>query len=206
MEKDLFSYNTDISKNAYLNWRTDKLDISYDLYVLAECFADSAEILMKEIIKNNCDKKADSIIFPILYAIDQSIELYLKAIIRTIESINGCVHNYTTHDIQSLLNEMLSLIKKKELKTKGLNKHITPVNKYINELYAKIKVKKEGRDNLNIDFARYPIDTAGEPHFYVTEEDNVVIDVENLMLRYKNIKECLESIYYLYENEKEGLV
>ncbi len=201
MCKKIFSYNTDISKNAYLNWRTRKDDIPNDMYVLAEGFAKAAELLIQQILENNRDKKADSIIFPILYSIDQSIELFLKAIIREIEILNGSqISNYTTHDIQSLLQRMLALIKKREAKTKGLQKHIAPVCSYIEELYALIKTTNaDGKHIINIDFARYPIDTAGDPHFYVTANENVVIDIVNLQTRFQDIKSCLESFFYEYE-------
>ncbi len=48
MEKDIFSYNLDISNNAYLNWRTDKTDQAHNLYVLSYSFADAAEIFIMQ--------------------------------------------------------------------------------------------------------------------------------------------------------------
>ena len=207
MQKKLFSYNVDISKNAYLNWRTSKEDVAKDLEVLAEGFATAALLLINKALEDNSDKKADIIIFPILYSIDQSVEVYLKAIIRMIETLNGgAVNSYTTHDIQSLLNTTLGMMKKREATTKGLSKHIEPLKKYIDELYALIKVKdQDGKETLNIDFARYPIDTVGEPHFYVKDSKNVVIDVENLLHRFEEIKDCLSSLCSYYENQLEGV-
>ena len=206
MNKAIFSYNSDISKNAYLNWRTCSTDVSYNLFILAEGFSSAADILIGRIIKENREKIADLIIFPILYAIDQSIELYLKAIIRIIEELNGCgVSNYKTHDIQNLLKTMISLIQKNEASTKDLSKHLKPVETYIDELYGLIKTEDaKGKSALSIDFARYPIDTAGNPHFYVKSMENVVIDIENLAARNVEIKESLEAIYCRFENKEEG--
>lgn len=203
---DIFDYNIDISKNAYLNWRIDKNDQAYNLWVLAEGFANAAVIMMDAILEDNKDKKADSIIMPILYSIDQSIEVYMKSIIRLIEELNGeQICNYTSHDIADLKNIMVSKIEKKETKTKGLKKHLSPVTEYIDELYARIRTRDEkGRTIANIDFARYPMDVDGKPHFYVAASDNVVINVENLKGKFIAIRKSLCGIYMMYEAEKEN--
>lgn len=207
MEKPIFSCNVDISKNAYLNWRTSKEDIPRDLFVLGESFADAAIILMNRILEDNSDKKADSIVLPILYNIDQSVELYLKAIIREIETLLGDnISNYVKHDIKKLLNTMRGLIAKKDIKTKGLEACIQPLESYIDELYQKIATfDNKGKEKANMDFARYPIDTDGNLHFYVAEIENVVVDIENLQSRYMQIKDCLEGIFLKYESELENI-
>lgn len=206
MSKDIFSYNSDIYKNAYLNWRTDKHDDAHNLYVLASDYADGAIALINVILDDNCDKKADALIMPIMYCIDQSIEVFLKAIIREIEELTGdTVSNYKSHDINDLLTIMVSHIKKKESKTKGLEKFLKPVSSFIEELYKKIEVVDgEGHRSLNIDFARYPISPEGKTHFYIEAEENVVIDTENLGIRFSEIRECLEGLYYMYEAEREN--
>ena len=79
---ELFSYNPDISKNAYLNWNTDKNDYAYNMYLLASDYADGAITLINSILIDNRDKKADALIMPVLYCIDQSIEVYIKAVLR----------------------------------------------------------------------------------------------------------------------------
>lgn len=206
MNKALFSYNIDIKKNAYLNWRTDRHDNAYNLYVLASDYADGASTLINCIIADNQDKKADALIMPIMYSIDQSIELYLKAIIREIEELEETtISNYKTHDIDGLLKTMVAHIKKKEVKIKGLEKHLKPVTSFISELYKQIKSTDEkGHTSLNIDFARYPISPDGNPHFYIESTENVVIDVENLKNRFDEIRNSLECLYYMYEVEREN--
>ncbi|MGN9235493.1 hypothetical protein ACTM8Z_09430 [Atopobiaceae bacterium HCP3S3_D6] len=119
--KDIFSYNIDLSRNAYLNWRTDKVDQAHNLYVLASDYADGAVSLVNVILEDNRDKKADALIMPIMYCIDQSIEVYLKAIIRRIEMITGDVRsNFKTHDIKELYNALKGHIKNKRSKDKWL--------------------------------------------------------------------------------------
>lgn len=206
MNREIFSYNIDINKNAYLNWRTDRHDNAHNLYVLASDYADGAITLINCILVDNYDKKADALIMPIMYSIDQSIELFLKAIIREIEELEGnTISNYKTHDIDELLKTMVAHIKKKEVKTKGLEKHLKPVTSFISELYKQIKSTDEkGHTSLNIDFARYPISPDGSPHFYVESIENVVIDVENLNSRFTEIRDSLEGLYCMYEAEREN--
>lgn len=205
MSKEIFSYNADIRKNAYLNWRTDKHDDAHNLYVLASDYADGAIALINSILSDNSDHKADALIMPIMYCIDQSIEVFLKAIIREIESLTeNTISNYKSHDIDELLTIMVSHIKKKEVKTKGLEKYIEPVTLFIKELYKKIEVmSKDGHRTLNIDFARYPISPNGKAHFYVEATENVVVDIENLGMRFSEIRECLDGLYCMYEAERE---
>lgn len=203
---ELFSYNPDISKNAYLNWNTDKNDYAYNMYLLASDYADGAITLINSILIDNRDKKADALIMPVLYCIDQSIEVYIKAVLRKIEIITGSAESvYKSHDIKELLNCMTGMIKKKEIKTAGLQKHLSPVSSFIDELYPKIQVTdKDGRSFPGMDFARYPITTEGKPHFYISANENVVIDVENLGKRFVEIRECLEALYLMYEAEAEA--
>ena len=205
MAAEIFSNNPDINKNAYLNWRTDPNDQSNNLRVLASDFADGAIALINCILADNSDKKADALIMPILYCIDQSIEVYLKAIIGELEELSGNkIGKRNDHDIRQLKNTMVSLIKKKERITKGLEKHLQPVSSYIDELYNKIQVKTpDGHTELNIDFARYPFSLNGIPHFYILATDNVVIDIENLGQRFYEIRDSLESLYWQYCEEKE---
>lgn len=208
MSKSIFSYNVDVNKTAYLNWRTDKYDNAHNLTVLGEGFAQAAFLLMDQILIDNRDKKADGLILPILYDIDQAIEVYIKAILRLLNELNEeKVENYTSHDIESLFNQMVSKIKKKEITTKGLGKFLQPLSLYISDLYEKIKTLDErNRVVVNIDFARYPTDANGNPHFYVATYGNVVVDIENLRTHFKEVMDCLESIYLQYSIEREAFL
>lgn len=200
--KPIFSYNTDISKNAYMNWRIHGHNIAENLIVLKDGFENAAKLMMKSVLADNRLKQADVLIFPIMYAVDQSIELYLKAIIYDLEQLGtGISNNYTTHDIQSLFNTMISLIKKQEATTKGLQSHVAPLKQYIDELYSHITNTK-GKNQM--DFARYPFDTDRNPHFYVCTLENVVVDVENLLRRYVEIMDCLEGLYCMYDARLEA--
>lgn len=199
----IFSYNADIKKNAYLNWRTDCKDTTHNLYVLANDYAQGAMTLMDCILQDNSDKKADALIMPIFYSIDQSIEVYLKAIIRKIGELTenpGAIQK--THDIKELKSNMVAIIKKREIRTNGLTKHLQSLTEFIDELYEKIK--KEGEPHPNMDFARYPVTNKGVPHFYIIDPENVVVDVENLKRRFFEINNSLKALYCMYEAQQEA--
>ncbi len=57
-----------------------------------------------------------------------------------------------------------------------------------------------------MDFSRYPFDQKYMPHFYITEFENVVVDLENFVHRFKEIGENLRliSIYYLFDILEAG--
>lgn len=200
--KPIFSYNADVSKNAYMNWRICEHNVAENLVVLESGFEDAAKQMMESILADNSLKQADVLAFPIMYAIDHSIELYLKAIIYNLEQLEtGVANNYKTHDIQILFSTMLSLIKKQELKTKGLQAYVAPLKEYLDELYAHIA---DSKGKMRMDFARYPFDTDRNPHFYVCAMENVVVDMENLLNRYSEITDCLEGLCCMYDTKLEA--
>ena len=165
-------------------------------------FEEAAKQMIESILADNSLKQADILIFPIMYAVDQSIELYLKAIIYNLEELEtGAPNNYTTHDIRSLFTTMMSLIKKQEQKTKGLKAYVAPLKEYIEELYSYIA---DSKGKMKMDFARYPFDTDRNPHFYVCTMENVVVDVENFLNRYSEIMSCLEGLCCMYAANLEA--
>ena len=206
MKKKIFSYNSNINKNAYLNWRTEHHNPAHNLRILGDAYSKAALRLIVSLLVDNVHKEADIIIMPILYDINQSIEVYIKAIIRLLEEFQQeKTSNYTSHDIKELNNIMISKIKKKEKITTGLQTHLKPLIDYINELYEKIEFKKEnGGKGLNIDFARYPMDVNGNDHFYIKEYENVIVDLENLKERFNEVVNALRSLYDKFSYEKEA--
>ena len=201
--KGVFTYNADINKTAYMNWRMDAHSAEHNLAEMGNGFFLAAECLLQNALDNNRDKRADVLVFPILYSIDQGIEVYLKAIICLIELIaSGESNNYTTHNILQLFREMKSLIKKKEKTTKGLDKHLNSLSAYSNEL---VNVAADKKGNPKMDFARYPFDTDGTPHFYVSFT-NTPVDMECLLMRAREIKESLDSLYTMYSVELDQLM
>ena len=166
-KKQIFSTNPNTHGNAYLNWRMCKEDVSENLYQMGCAYGYSAKLLLKDCLSNNSDYRADALIFPIMFGINQYIELSAKSIIRKFEIIDDVeIKKKTTHDILSLLSQLKDIIKNhRNGDDDGLDKHLEPVQSYIDELYPLIKSEK---GKPHIDYARYPMDTDGNPFFYVS--------------------------------------
>lgn len=208
--KDIFSYNVDINKNAYMNWRTNKHEHIKNMIVIAKGFMMSSIILVEQILNNNRNKNADIVVFPILFNANHAIELYLKAITWTLniildkhEKIEG------NHDIKQIFNVVCSRVnefEKSKEKKEQFKKLTINLKDYLNELYIKIEDKSNGKYKDNMDFSRYPFNTKYVNHFYIDQFDNVVIDLENFLLRFTEIGTNLNTIaeHYLYDFLEAG--
>ena len=209
--KEIFSYNKDIEKNAYLNWRTQYHDHIHNMIVVAEGFSDSALLLVEETIKDNRNKRADSLIFPILFNANHSIEVYLKAICWIQNKLLGKDETFKgNHDLQGLFKKVIDL----ENELNALNdkaefqKMLSNLKAYINELYGKIErtITKKGdaKKIYDITFSRYSLTNDLEPQFYINTFDNVVVDLENFLKVFKEIFDNLQSLSTHYLILLEG--
>ncbi|MDR4925950.1 hypothetical protein [Peribacillus simplex] len=115
--KNVFSYNADIEKNAYLNWRTNRNDHIHNMIVLADGFMSAATLLAKQVLLDNVDKidnvdkKTDSLIFPILFNANHGIEVYLKAISWSLNILNNTGERFDPyHKLNKLLEKNISLV------------------------------------------------------------------------------------------------
>lgn len=203
--KDVFSYNIDINKTAYMNWRTNKHDYINNMINVADGFMESSLILAKELVNDNYGKRADVIIFPILFNANHSIELYLKAITWTLNVLlknNKKIEG--NHNINQMFNNIKSRVmefetdKDRKAQFKKLTQNLSC---YLDELKTKINDKESKKGQDNMDFARYPFDNKYINHFYVDTYDNVTVDLENFINRFTEIGNNLSSIaqHYLYD-------
>lgn len=87
--KKIFSYNVDTNKTAYMNWRTRQHEPIQSMNVIAYGYFQSAILLAEECIKDNYDKKADVLIFPMLFSVNHAIELYEKSICWSLNILLG---------------------------------------------------------------------------------------------------------------------
>ena len=201
----IFSYNVDINKNAYMNWRTTQHEPIQNMNIIAEGYFDSAILLAKQCLTDNNDKKADAIIFPMLFAVNHAIELYEKSICWSLNILLG--HNSTfktNHDIRG--NWMTTKNKIQEFgfgygrEKSDFENMIISLELYIDEISKNIMDDDINEAYFNIDFSRYPLNNRNEYHFYLKTYDNVVVDLENFVKIIENIRDCLESLAdYYYE-------
>ncbi|MCB9301807.1 MAG: hypothetical protein H6566_14265 [Lewinellaceae bacterium] len=202
--KKIFTGNEDFNKTAFLNWRTSKHEDIGNMLVLAEGFLSSAIELSKTCIKDNKDKKADMLIFPILMNANHGIELYLKSLIWTLNKLTNSKFKIEgKHDIQQMFQTVQAKIKdyKDNDWLASFNEKNQNLAEYIDELFLLIST---AGDKDNMDFSRYPITKKYENHFYVDSLNNVEIDLENFAERFEQIKEALDerASYFFYQELK----
>lgn len=206
--KNIFTPNNDINKTAILNWRTQKYDNIANSMALAEGFLASAiELSEKCLLDKNPNHKADMLIFPILSNANHGIELYLKALIETLNALLNS--RFTTHGGHNI-KQMFQTIQGKIIEYKNLdslayfNLRNQDLSEYIQELFSLITIT-EGKENM--DFSRYPqTNKHKKNHFYIDSLTNVSIDLENFIVRFKKIKDGLDELasYYYYQELKNG--
>lgn len=194
--KPIFSYNTDINKNAYMNWRTNRFDDIHNMHVLAEGFMTSAITLAQICLRDNHDKKADMLIFPILFNLNHGIEVYLKSMCWNLNQLLNRTDTFeSSHNLRNLLEKTKKLtVEFVDNRTEALQWCIR-LEKYIGELYTKIEtVKDNGKKVYDITFARYSLTRDLESQFYITEFNNVVIDLENFVQFFNDVFRDLDNI------------
>ena len=187
----IFSYNSNIDKNAYMNWRTNSNNTEFNFWIIGKGYFQASIILTKECIENNLDKKADIVIYPILFNAIHGIELYLKSLyIRLAELLEKPQKFAGGHNIKSLLGMVSALvkeIKQNKIEFKKYELLIKDLDEFINEIYEKTD---------KMDFARYPMDNNKENYFYVDNLNNEVINLPILLDKIINIHEILENLQY----------
>lgn len=208
--KEIFSNNIDIEKNAYLNWRTHRHEHIHNMIVLANGFMSSSLLLTEQVLIDNRDKKADSLIYPILFNVNHGIELYLKAISWSLNNLNNTDKKFrTNHNLNELLQDVISLVRLFESdkdKLKEFDRRIRPLENFIKEIYSKIEnIKSDVKKIYNIDFSRYSLTLQGEPQFYINELENVIVDMENFYEVFSQIHKSLDGIakHYLWDYQEE---
>jgi len=209
--KEIFSQG-DIEKTAYLNWRTSRYDHIQNMLVIADGFRDSALLLVKELLKDNTTKRADNIIFPILFNTNHSIEVYLKAICWTQNLLLGIDDTFPgNHNLKGLFDKVVELESKlghPSDKSRFMDM-LSKLEAYIDELYGNIErtVRNgNGKDKIihDITFCRYTLNNNLEPQFYINTFDNVVVDLENFLAVFKEIFENLSSLAMHYQAHLEA--
>lgn len=194
--KKLFSSNGDIDKNAYMNWRTNHREPIQNMNVIAEGYFKSSLLLAECCLKDNNDKKADVLIFPMLFSINHAIELYEKSICWSLNILLGHRSSFKeNHDIRGIWFTTKQKIKKfgfgigyEETEFNGM---IKPLELYLDELSKTIIDNDVNNAYHNIDFSRYPMNNHKEYHFYLKTYKNIVVDLEHFVVIFENINDCL---------------
>lgn len=190
--KPIFQGNDDFNKSAFLNWTTSPYNHIENFAFLADGFFKSGISLTKMSLKDNADKKADILIFPIQHNINHGIELYLKAIILTLNELIEIKRFSGGHDIRSLLSTLYARLREYgNGELRYFKQILQNLELYIIELYN----LTGGR----MDYSRYTFDSQSVNHFYIDDLKNIVIDLENFIEVFQQIHQSLEErlSYYL---------
>ncbi|MGG7077367.1 hypothetical protein [Clostridium sardiniense] len=197
--KNIFSCNPDFKKNARMNWRFSKLIVEEKNRInMAEGYGGAAILLIDKCLEDNYDKKADIIIFPIIFSINQSIELYLKSIMSSVNKLLS--HSETpklNHDIISIfyyVDSKVKILEKDRYETCIFKRDYKNIEEYLKELREILNDK----ERKSMDFSRYPESVKGDTRFYEKTFDTILIDLENLKNRITTILENLNLIAWYY--------
>lgn len=198
--KNIFVRNVDIDKTAYMNWRFDIDKPMENFIALAEGYIIAADCMIDSCIKNNSGKKADILIFPILFSINHAIELYLKSIIWIINEIAETDKKIEGgHDIKQIYESAYKKIREVDgIKIekgfeKIFHKETEFLRDYINELYQKIRTC-DLKKTAKLDFSRYPIDNMYKSQFYIETNKNEFIDLDSCKEIFSKISSSLSYI------------
>lgn len=188
----IFSYNKDLKKNAYLNWRTQSGEDFTNFQVLGDGYLMSSEILIKDCIENNIDNRADVVIFPILHGAIHGIEVYFKSIHNLIAIwLKDEVKYRGGHNINQLYFEVYKILER-------LNKDHSELFDYT-QFKSDLSVIKEFIDDIysktpETEFVRYPMSKKRMDFFYVDSYENVVVNLELLLSKVSRIRRILYEI------------
>jgi hypothetical protein len=192
--KPILSGNEDVDKTAFLNWRTEKGNGILNLLHLADGFMLAAIQAAKAALADNEHKTADVTVFPMLMNVNHSIELYLKAMIWTLNLLAGNPNRIEgSHNIKQIFDTVRSKMKTYHgnLTVQQFDDAMKGLKAYLVELTDKLKpIGKKDK----MDFSRYPFDNDYREYFYVTEMNNVEIDLENFIVRFEEIHQQLEQL------------
>jgi len=197
----VFLRNKDVEKTAFMNWRMSKFNNIENLLALAEGYMESALELVNKCLDNNDDKKADGLIFPILFNTNHGIELYLKSILWSLNlAYNTGYKLEKGHNIKQLYETVVSRINTHQGvdSRKNFVDYTAQLKEYIDETFS---VNNSTPKDNKLDFPRYPISNKYDNHFYVGSTENIVVNLENLRNVITEIHETLNdrTLYFYYQ-------
>lgn len=199
--KSPFGNVSNYKTTAYLNWVIRKDEHIEYLKKMADAYFNSAELLLANCLSDNSDKKADKLIFPILFDIVHGIELYLKSIDSILNIIlNTKKTQKLNHKIDVIVKNIIEkltqvkAIKCDSFSEEGIDRILCAMNivkNFISNIYEKTN---------DMSFARYPFSTDFKNMFYNSTYENVTINLELLNKQLEYVKNMFEKTYYYLDN------
>ena len=180
---------------SFISWRMRDGEDSHKYAEQGEGYFVSSIILLEQCLVENRDRKGDSVIFPILFNIEQGIELYLKGFIYLIRE-NGATVDFkiSTHNIKELSENFQRVISSWSSNYTIACRDFNYVDKLIDLLFEK---------TTDCTYARFPFNNSGNGHFYVNSDKNIIIDMKILLEWAKSVFYILDRNFYNLEGQME---
>lgn len=170
---------------AYMSWRMCSREESDCYKEQGEAYIVSAIILLEQCLIDNRDRKGDAVIFPILFNIEQGIELFLKAYLILISKY------VVDYELPKKNHNLKGLISSFEKVMTDLNQD-TAATGLCGFINIKIFVDLLFENSDDCTFARFPYDIKDHKHFYVDSRESIIVDM-------KNLSEWIKSIFYILD-------
>lgn len=181
-KKDNNFYKNFGHNDPILNWAICKNDSVHSKNItMAEGYYEAAVCLIDECLSDSITHKGDTWIFPIMFCVNQFIELYLKAIYIQLELIrlgevdDTKVEINKSHKLGDLLGDVKQLFSEKFDKESWLDE----VEEFISIIEKPTDIEKPKA--YNITSFRYPTkfskDNTNKPQFYNQGVDNFGVNL-----------------------------
>lgn len=169
---------------AYINWRMSIDDRASNYESMAEGYKTASMRLLDSLLIDNSAHDADAVIFPILFCVHQSIELYLKAaIIKILPYAKDCnlwkAKFPNTHDLTKLVSSLNSSIPDNNGNRLIRSEQTSSFFNLVDFLQS---IGADGESSYYPDFARYPESIRkDEPVKYrFVEDESLVFSLVNV--------------------------
>lgn len=88
-----------------MNWKTRQHQPIQDMIIIADGYMKAVIMLAQDCLQDNVDKKADIVVFPMLFSANHAIELYLKSINWSLDMLFNMKESFCGgHDIRQIWN------------------------------------------------------------------------------------------------------
>ena len=183
--------------SAILTWTMQCTTPSEEHYKMAQGYAQAAKIVIESLLQDNRNKRADKIVFPLLFLTEQAVELYLKSILIVIDELNGGNHDIQkTHDLKKLYDNVCTAVLDVE-PTSDFREGLKALEVYLSERAALIP-DDEVQQREAFFAMRFPTTIKKKGYFYVNQMENIYFSLVNYYRTFPEILDRLDGYQCRY--------
>ena len=195
------------TQTALLNWPMGKHDMPENFYKMAHGYQQAAMIIVKDLLRENRNKPADKISFPLLFLLNQSGALYLKSIMLYLYLPNGKTLNESKIKTQLKGHEIETLIGYLRDEAREFDKSIN-INDWLKELLSYSKelsnLASDKQKKKIFDSMRYPADLDLQGFFYADTYENVPFNLARCYEQFDIIFQRLDGMQQKFARALEA--